>query len=52
MYIFKKDPLPLILTHKQKSAAALLTECGGTFMREDLDYSSAKYLMVRTIWLV
>lgn len=37
---------------QQKSAAALLTECGGTFMREDLDYSSAKYLMVRTIWLV
>jgi len=36
----------------QKSAAALLAECGGTVMREDLDYSSAKYLMVRTIWLV
>ena len=35
-----------------KSAAALLAECGGTVMREDLDYSSAKYLMVRTIWLV
>ncbi len=35
-----------------KSAAAPHGERGGDFMREDFDYSSAKYLMVRTIWLV